>query len=200
MTAPARRPAPKDRAEPPHRRRELLTLRLMRRSRQSIGPAAGLLAALLLVLLLQGNGFVSTLVVDMLVYAIVAMALDFLGGYAGLISLGQAGFLGVGAYGVAIAEVHVFSPWAAVGIALAVVLALGLALGIVAVRVKGVSFVIITLAIGQIMWGLSYQWIGLTGGDNGITGDHDAVDRLVQPIGPAHLPDDRLVVFVLVLC
>ena len=101
----------------------MLTLQLLRRSRLYIGPATGLLAALLLVLLLQGNGFVSTLVVDMLVYAIVAMSLDFLGGYAGLISLGQAGFLGVGAYGVAIAEVHLFSPWAAVGIALAVTLA-----------------------------------------------------------------------------
>jgi branched-chain amino acid transport system permease protein len=134
VTAPARRPAPADRTEPPHRRRDLLTLRLMRRSRQFAGPAAGLVTAVLLVLLLQGNGFTSTLVVDMLVYAIVAMSLDFLGGYAGLISLGQAGFLGVGAYGVAIAEAHFYPPWAAVGIALGVVLALGLVLGIVAVR------------------------------------------------------------------
>jgi branched-chain amino acid transport system permease protein len=198
MTAPARRPAPKDRAEPPHHRRDVLTLQLMRRSRQYLGPATGLAAALLLVLLLQGNGFVSTLVVDMLVYAIVAMALDFLGGYAGLISLGQAGFLGVGAYGVAIAEVHLFSPWAAVGIALAVTLALGLALGIVAVRVKGVSFVIITLAMGQVLWGLSYQWVGLSEGDNGIT------VSVLPTIGPIDLNDPLtlrmtvLVVFALV--
>ncbi len=104
----------------------------------------------------------------MLVYAIAAMSLDFLGGYAGLISLGQAGLLGVGAYGVAIAEVHFFSPWAAVGIGLGATLVLGLVLGIVAVRVKGVSFVIITLAMGQILWGLAFQWVGLSEGDNGI--------------------------------
>jgi branched-chain amino acid transport system permease protein len=146
-----------------------LTLVSLERSRPLIGPVAGVAAAVILFLLLQGNGFVSTLVVDMLVYAIAAMALDFLGGYTGLISLGQAGILGVGAYGVAIAEVHFFSPWAAVGISLAVVLALGLALGIVAVRVKGVSFVIITLALGQVLWGLAFQWVGLSEGDNGIS-------------------------------
>jgi branched-chain amino acid transport system permease protein len=146
-----------------------LALVSLERSRPLIGPVAGLAAAVILFLLLQGNGFTSTLVVDMLVYAIAAMALDFLGGYTGLISLGQAGFLGVGAYGVAIAEVHFFSPWAAVGISLAVVLALGLALGIVAVRVKGVSFVIITLALGQVLWGLAFQWVGLSEGDNGIS-------------------------------
>jgi branched-chain amino acid transport system permease protein len=144
---------------------------------------AGVAVGLALVLLLQGNGFTSTLVLDMLVYAIAAMSLDFLGGYAGLISLGQAGFLGVGAYGVAIAEVHFFSPWAAVGIGLGAVLALGLVLGIVAVRVKGVSFVIITLAMGQVLWGLAFQWVGLSEGDNGI-----AVSALPS-IGPFDLND-----------
>ncbi|HEY7013179.1 MAG TPA: branched-chain amino acid ABC transporter permease [Streptosporangiaceae bacterium] len=160
-----------------------LTLVTLERSRPLIGPAAGVAAAVILFLLLQGNGFTSTLVVDMLVYAIAAMALDFLGGYTGLISLGQAGILGVGAYGVAIAEVHFFSPWAAVGISLAVVLALGLALGIVAVRVKGVSFVIITLALGQVLWGLAFQWVGLSEGDNGIS-----VAKL-PTLGPIDLND-----------
>ena len=140
----------------------------LRGSRRFGGPVAAVAAGIALVLLLQGNGFTSTLVLDMLVYAIAAMSLDFLGGYAGLISLGQAGFLGVGAYGVAIAEVHFFSPWAAVGIGLGATLALGLALGIVAVRVRGVSFVIITLAMGQVLWGLAFQWVGLSEGDNGI--------------------------------
>jgi branched-chain amino acid transport system permease protein len=145
-----------------------LALTALRGSRRFTAPVAAVAVGVALVLLLQGNGFTSTLVVDMLVYGIAAMSLDFLGGYAGLISLGQAGFLGVGAYGVAIAEVHFFSPWAAVGIGLGAVLALGLALGIVAVRVKGVSFVIITLAIGQVLWGLAFQWVGLSEGDNGI--------------------------------
>ena len=102
----------------PERRRARITLAALQRSRRLTGPVAGVVTAVVLLLLLQGNGFTSTLILDMLVYAIAAMSLDFLGGYAGLISLGQAGFLGVGAYGVAIAEVHFFSPWAAVGIGL----------------------------------------------------------------------------------
>jgi branched-chain amino acid transport system permease protein len=156
-------------AAAPAGRAARLALAGLERSRRLTGPVAGLAAAVILVLLLQGNGFASTLVVDILVYAVAAMSLDFMAGYAGLISLGQAGFLGVGAYGVAIAENHFFSPWAAVGIALGAVLALGLALGIVAVRTKGVSFVIITLALGQVLYGLAYQWTGLSEGDNGIT-------------------------------
>jgi branched-chain amino acid transport system permease protein len=160
-----------------------LALTGLERSRRLTGPAAGMVSAVILILLLQGNGFASTLVVDMLVYAVAAMSLDFMAGYAGLISLGQAGFLGVGAYGVAIAENHFFSPWAAVGIALGVVLVLGLALGIVAVRTKGVSFVIITLALGQVLYGLAFQWTGLSEGDNGVT------LASLPSIGPFNLND-----------
>jgi branched-chain amino acid transport system permease protein len=160
-----------------------LALAVLRGSRRFTPPVAALAVATALVVLLQGNGFTSTLILDMLVYAIVAMSLDFLGGYAGLISLGQAGFLGVGAYGVAIAEIHFFSPWAAVGIGLAAVLVLGLALGIVAVRVKGISFVIITLAMGQVLWGLAFQWVGLSEGDNGIP------LSILPSIGPFDLND-----------
>jgi branched-chain amino acid transport system permease protein len=160
-----------------------LALTALRGSHRFGGPVAGVAVGVALVLLLQGNGFASTLILNMLVYAIAAMSLDFLGGYAGLISLGQAGFLGVGAYGVAIAEVHFFSPWAAVGIGLGAVLALGLALGIVAVRVKGVSFVIITLAMGQVLWGLAFQWVGLSEGDNGIP------LAILPSIGPFDLND-----------
>jgi branched-chain amino acid transport system permease protein len=160
-------------------------LAVLERSRAPAGPVTGLAVLVIVALILTGNGFASTLVVNMLVYAIAAMALDFLGGYAGLISLGMAGFMGIGAYGVAIAEVHGFSPWPAVGIAIGVIVASGLALGVVAVRVKGVSFVIITLAMGQIIWGLAFQWVGLSEGDNGInlTG--------LPSAGPIDLSDPR---------
>lgn len=117
--------------------------------------------------LLSGS-YLSTIFEDVLIFAIAAMGIDLLGGYGGLVSLGQAGFLGLGAYGVGIAEVHGFGPWAAIGIALAVVLGFAAVTAVVAVRVSGITYVIITLAIGQILWGLSYQWTSLTEGDNGI--------------------------------
>jgi branched-chain amino acid transport system permease protein len=142
--------------------------------------------------------YLSTIFEDVLIYAIAAMGVDFLGGYGGLVSLGQAGFLGLGAYGVGIAEVHGFGPWASVGIAVGVVIGFAAATGVVAVRVSGITYVIITLAIGQILWGLSYQWTSLTGGDNGIP------VTTAPSLGPFHLSDQRtlrlatLVVFLIV--
>jgi branched-chain amino acid transport system permease protein len=185
-----------DGREPGEARPNQALLTLLLRSRTLTGPMVGIVVLVILVVVLMGSGFWSALVVNMLVYAIAAMSLDFLGGYAGLISLGQAGFLGLGAYGVAIAEVHNYSPLEAVGISVGVVLGLGLALGIVAVRVKGISFVIITLAIGQILWGLAFQWVKLSEGDNGITLPN------LPKLGPVDLNDPltlRMTVLVVFL-
>jgi branched-chain amino acid transport system permease protein len=147
--------------------------------------------------LLSGT-YLSTIFEDVLIYAIAAMGLDFLGGYGGLVSLGQAAFLGLGAYGVGIAEVRGFGPWASVGIAVGVVIGFAAVTAVVAVRVSGITFVIITLAIGQILWGLSYQWTSLTGGDNGIP------VTAAPSVGPFHLSGQQtlraatLVVFLIV--
>lgn len=174
-----------------------ILLRLLR-PRRAPGLLAGLVILAIAVALLSGGGFIATLVEDMLVYGIAAMALDFLAGFAGLMSISQAGFLGLGAYGVAIAEVHSFSAWEAVGISLGVVLAVGLATGIVAVRVSGISFAIITLALGQIFWGLAYQWVSLSEGDNGVP------LTSLPKLGPVDLSDpftlriSVLVVFIVV--
>jgi branched-chain amino acid transport system permease protein len=150
-------------------------------------PAAALVAVVLIVYFLLSGTYLSTIFEDVLIYAIAAMGLDFLGGYGGLVSLGQAGFLGLGAYGVAIAEMHGFGPWAAVGIAVGVVLGAAAITAVVAVRVSGLTYVIITLAIGQIMWGLSYQWTSMTGGDNGIP------VAGTPSIGPFSLSDQQTV-------
>ena len=90
--APAGR-APAVEAQPagprlPAGRGARLALTALRGSRRFGGPVAAVAVGIALVLLLQGNGFTSTLILDMLVYAIAAMSLDFLGGYEGLISLG----------------------------------------------------------------------------------------------------------------
>ena len=120
-------------------------------------PVLAVVALAVLVGLLLSGSYLSTIFEDVLIYAIAAMGLDFLGGYGGLVSLGQAGFIGLGAYGVGIAENHGYGPWASVGIAAGVVLAAAVVSGVVAVRVSGITYVIITLAIGQILWGLSFQ-------------------------------------------
>lgn len=129
--------------------------------------AAVAILVLAAILLLRG-GFYGTMVEDMLIFGIAAMGVDFLGGYGGLVSLGQAGFVGLGAYGVAYGESHQWGPWSAIGLAVGVILLVGLIGGVLAVRVSGIGFVIITLAFSQILWGLAYRWVAVSGGDNGL--------------------------------
>lgn len=104
-------------------------------------------------------------------YGIMAMSLDLLVGYTGLASLGHAAYFGVAAYTVGVMTTRYgmgFWPTAAGG----VVLAVGVAalFGLLAMRATGPYFLIITLALGQIIWGLAYRWVSVTGGDNGLRG------------------------------
>lgn len=117
---------------------------------------------------LVGSTFYISLGLNFLIFGLLAMSLDLLGGYAGLVSLGQAAFLGVGAYGVAYGLAHKLDTLAAVGLALVAIAVTAAVFGLVAVRVGGITFVILTLALGQIVWGLAFRWVSVSGGDNGL--------------------------------
>jgi branched-chain amino acid transport system permease protein len=121
----------------------------------------------------QTNGFVILLVTRVLVFAILAMSLDILLGFTGLPSLGQAAYLGVGAYLTAIlATRYEFglgaSFWLVVVLGALVGAATAALFGLFAIRATGVYFLMITLALGQCVWGLAYRWNSLTNGDNGM--------------------------------
>jgi branched-chain amino acid transport system permease protein len=112
-----------------------------------------------------------TLVTQALIFGILAMSLDVLLGYTGLPSLGQAAYFGVAAYAVALLaterQVGLLG-CAAAGIALAAVTAA--VFGFVAIRARGTYFLMITLALGMVVWGLAFRWVSLTKGDNGVSG------------------------------
>jgi branched-chain amino acid transport system permease protein len=149
------------------------------RRRWIVAAAAGLVVALLLPRLGVPTFYVS-LLTQTWIFAIVAMSLDLLIGFTGLVNFSQAALFGVGAYAVAIAatryHIVAFAPVVALGIVSAVVTAA--IFGLVALRSEGVGFIIITIALNQIVWGLAYQWVSVSGGDNGITG-------IVRPhVGP----------------
>jgi branched-chain amino acid transport system permease protein len=141
------------------------------RARWLTAAAAGLVVALLLPRLGIPTFYVS-LLTQTWIFAIVAMSLDLLVGFTGLVNFSQAALFGVGAYAVAIAATRFsitgFFPALLLGIACAVILAA--LFGLVALRAEGVGFIIITIALNEIMWGLAYQWVSVSGGDNGITG------------------------------
>lgn len=130
-------------------------------------------AVLLLVVPLSGfvGDYYVNLSSQILIACIYALSLNLLVGYCGLTSLGHAAYLGIAAY---------ISGWftsvLGVGHFDAALLSVGgttvLAafFGLIALRASGLGFLMITLAIGQIFWGIAYRWVNLTGGDNGLTG------------------------------
>ena len=106
-------------------------------------------------------------------FAILAMSVDILLGYTGLSSIGQAAYFGVGAYLTAVlaTKFHFglgWDFWLVVVLGILIGAALAAVFGLFAIRAGGVYFLMITLALGQCVWGLAYRWNSLTGGDNGI--------------------------------
>ncbi|HEY9531798.1 MAG TPA: branched-chain amino acid ABC transporter permease [Burkholderiales bacterium] len=119
------------------------------------------------------GSYVLVLMTQALVLGIIAMSVDLLLGYTGLPSLGQAAYLGMGAYLTAIlASTYGFGLgggfWVVVVLGMLAGAAAAAVFGLFAVRAGGVYFLMITLALGMCVWGLAYRWNSLTGGDNGI--------------------------------
>jgi branched-chain amino acid transport system permease protein len=108
---------------------------------------------------------------QMMIAAIFALSLNLLAGYGGLTSLGHAAFLGLAAY---------FSAWfttrAGFGYGAAALLSIigttisAALFGMIALRASGLGFLMITLALSQVLWGLAYRWVSVTNGDNGMAG------------------------------
>ncbi len=112
-----------------------------------------------------------TLLTQVAIMAVLAMSLDVLLGYTGLPSLGHAAYFGVAAYAVGIlATEHRagFVVCVAAGVVLAGLVAA--VFGLVAIRATGTYFLMITLALGMVVWGLAFRWVSMTKGDNGIAG------------------------------
>jgi branched-chain amino acid transport system permease protein len=113
--------------------------------------------------------FLLTLLTQTLIYSILAMSLDLILGYTGLSSLGHAAYLGLGAYSVGIlATRHGASFGTTLVVGLLLAAAVAAIFGLVALRATGVYFLMITLALGMVVWGLANRWVSLTQGDNGI--------------------------------
>ena len=114
-------------------------------------------------------GYWLTIATLSLIYAIEAMGLNLLMGYTGLDSLGQAAFFGLGAYGLGILTVrYSLGWWPAAAAAIAIGTAGATVIGAIAVRTRGLHFLLITLAMGQVFWGADYRWGAFTGGANGL--------------------------------
>jgi branched-chain amino acid transport system permease protein len=120
--------------------------------------------------LVAGN-YALTVGSEIAIFVIFAASLHFLMSVGGLASFGHAAYFGLGAYGVAFLAKMAGLPMI-VSLLLGPLLGcLGAAVfGFFAVQLSGVYFAMLTLAFAQIVWSIAFQWVAVTGGDNGILG------------------------------
>lgn len=116
-----------------------------------------------------GDTFYLRLATEALIFGGLALAVDILLGYTGLLSLGQALYFGLGAYVSAVALIAVPNFWAAMGAALLAGLGGGLAGGLIANRVRGVYFALITFGMAQVLAKAVYNTRSL-GASDGLIG------------------------------
>jgi len=145
-----------------------------------------LLAALLFALPRLLSSYELVLATRILIFALLAMSLDLLVGYTGLSSLGHAAFFGIAGYAVGLLSKDVTANLAVTfPAAILVSSALAAVFGALVLRSKGVYFMMLTLALAQVVWGIGFQWRSLTGGDDGLPG-------IPRPfIGALQLGDSR---------
>ncbi|MEY4340895.1 MAG: hypothetical protein RL541_399 [Pseudomonadota bacterium] len=120
--------------------------------------------------LVSGEYFVN-LGSQILIAVIFASSLNLLVGYAGLTSLGHASYLGLSAYISALLSIKMglgHSVTAPASLLLTTLI--GMVFGWIALRATGLGFLMLTLALSQIVWGLGYRWVSVTNGDNGLSG------------------------------
>lgn len=127
------------------------------------------LAVLVVVPFVLGE-FRLSLLIEILIFGLLAASLDLLVGYTGLPSLGHATYFGVGGYAAAIVAEHLTgNPLAALGVAVASAAVVALVTGWLAVRTRGVYFLMLTLAFAQLLFSLAITWEPVTGGFNGLS-------------------------------
>ena len=111
-----------------------------------------------------------SLLTKILIFGLFAISLDLIMGYVGLTSLGHAAFFGISAYTVSILqEIHGIESFWVTGLAGILAAAIAAAiLGIIALRVSDIYFVLVTLALGMLVYSMAVKWYWLTRGNNGI--------------------------------
>jgi len=136
---------------------------------ERIGFALALLVAALIPLF-AGN-YALNVGAEIAIFVIFAASLHFLMAVGGLASFGHAAYFGLGAYGVAFAAKFAGLPMLVALLAGPLFGLCGAAVfGFFSVQLSGVYFAMLTLAFAQIVWSIAFQWVALTGGDNGILG------------------------------
>jgi branched-chain amino acid transport system permease protein len=107
-----------------------------------------------------------------MIFGMLAMSIDILVGFTGRTSLGHGAIFGISTYVVLYCVTkEAMSPYLAMMLGVLVATCIAAVFGLLAVRTNGVYFLLLTLALGMIIWGICLRWTQITGGENGLRGD-----------------------------
>ena len=130
-----------------------------------------ILLCVLLVVAPFGGDYLLGIVSEILIFAIFAMSLNLIVGYTGLLSFGHSAFFGVATYVVIGLGVHLgISGWYGALAGIAVSTALAAFIGMFCIRVKGIPFLMLTMAFSQLLFAAALKWRSVTGGTDGLIG------------------------------
>jgi branched-chain amino acid transport system permease protein len=116
-------------------------------------------------------GYQTSLATQILIYALLAMSVDIMAGFTGRTPLCHGAIFGVSTYVVMYYVTTVGgNPWLGVLFGVAAAVAVSMVFALLAVRTTGVYFLLLTLALGMIVWGVCLRWTSVTGGENGLRG------------------------------
>lgn len=115
-----------------------------------------------------GGDFYINMASQVLIFALFALSINLMLGYGGMVSLGHAAYLGVAGYTCILLVTAGYGQLTAAVAAVLFSTAFAGLFGVLSLRAPGLGFIMITLAIGQIVWGIAYRANSLTGGDNGL--------------------------------
>ncbi|MCP4670194.1 MAG: branched-chain amino acid ABC transporter permease [Desulfobacula sp.] len=118
------------------------------------------------------NRFYISLINEMMIYGLLALSLDVLLGYTGLLSFMHNAYLGISAYAVGLFLIHISptSLWLACLAGILFTSFVALPVGWVQVRTGGLAFALLTMAFGMMFYTIVWKWYDLTGGDDGLMG------------------------------
>src|SRR5690606_12247933 len=106
-----------------------------------------------LILDAERHEYLLSVVNRIMILSIVAISLDVILGYAGILSLGQAGLFGIGAYAVSILAFNNYlNGWVQLGLTIVASFVVAFVFGLIALRTKGIYFLMISLALGQLLY------------------------------------------------
>lgn len=141
-----------------------------------------IVVALLVLVPVLFPGYHTSLATLTLIYALLAMSVDILAGFAGRTPLCHGAIFGAATYVVMyFVSTAGGNPWAGVALGILAAVLVSLVFALLAVRTTGVYFLLLTLALGMIVWGVCQRWTSVTGGENGLRGSVRP-DWLVDPI------------------